>query len=313
MRRTIEGFTGTLIVFLLGLSFAIGGMIGGILGGGMVLWATAPDPVSQISTPTPTPTPLPTATPIVVATLENLSLTPTATAVVIPTPSTEDMVDAVLPSVVTVLNIKNTGERSSGSGIIIDEKGYIITNAHVVAQSQQLKVTFKNAESYTAQIVVFDTRQDLALLKIESSTPLVALKWGDSNQVRLGQPVIAIGSPLGDFPNSVTMGIVSGLGRALALGDDVVLYDLLQTDAAINKGNSGGPLINMNGEVVGINTFIIREDVGQSVAEGIGFAIPASAAKLISNNWLDSELAGETKLGVTPADATPIPAAAQSN
>ena len=310
MRRTVEGFTGTIIVFLLGLSFAIGGMIGGILGGGMVLWATAPDPVAQVAKPTQTP--LPTLTPIATATPKNISLTPTATKVVIPTPSTEDVVDAVLPSVVTVLNIKTSGERSSGSGIVVDENGYIITNAHVVDHSQQLNVTFRRGESISAQIVVFDTRQDLALLKVESATPLVALKWGDSNQVRLGQPVMAIGSPLGDFPNSVTMGIVSGLGRALAFGDDVVLYDLLQTDAAINKGNSGGPLINMNGEVVGINTFIIREDAGQSVAEGIGFAIPASAAKLLSNNWLDNQRANEIKSHATPADATPIPAAAQT-
>jgi len=307
VKRTIEGFTGTLIVFLLGLSFAIGGMIGGILGGGLVLWATAPDPIAQISTPTPTP--LPTITPHPSPTLDTAQLTPTATKVIIPTPSTEDVVDAVLPSVVTVLNIKNTRERTSGSGIIVDENGYIITNAHVVDQSKELIVTFRNGESKTAQIIVFDTRQDLALLKVESDFPLVALKWGDSNQVRLGQPVMAIGSPLGDFPNSVTMGIVSGLGRALALGDDVVLYDLLQTDAAINKGNSGGPLINMNGEVVGINTFIIREDVDQSVAEGIGFAIPASAAKLLSNNWLDNERAEETISRIAPADATPIPAA----
>jgi len=290
VRGSKERFTGYLIVFLLGLAFVIGGMVGGIFGGGLILWATTPQYVTERATPVPTPSP--TLAPSPTATTEP-RLTPTATRVLVPTPSVEDILDDVIPAVVTIINEQQTtrpqtspaGKRVVGSGIVIGADGYIVTNAHVVEFAQTLSVILSNGEELVARLVVSNQDQDLALLKVESNEPLVTARWGDSNRVRIGQPVLAIGSPLGDFPNSVTMGIVSGLNRALAL-NDVVLYGLVQTDAAINQGNSGGPLVNLKGEVIGINTFIIRTDHEQSVAEGIGFAIPASSAKMLSSTWI---------------------------
>lgn len=304
-----EGFTGTLIVILLGTAFAIGGLVGGIVGGGLALWAFAPrQPIVQ-EAPSPTASPTPpataTATPFIPPTA-------TPTPVVLATPSTEDMVEAVLPAVVTIANQKKSSAigsvRMVGSGVVVDASGYIVTNGHVVADADTLTVTLADGTLIPAKLVVFDATQDLALLKIDADKPLSTITWGDSNLVRLGQPVLALGSPLGDFPNSVTMGIVSGLNRALAY-DDAVLFGLIQTDAAINTGNSGGPLINMRGEVVGINTFIIRGEQGQNVAEGIGFAIPASAAKLLSTAWMADASPDNAPSAATPAGSIPLPAA----
>ncbi len=307
MRRK-DGFTGTLIIFLLGTSFAIGGLVGGVLGGGLVLWAVSPRQVVRVAPAPPqipTPIPTPTATAFIAP-------TPTPTAVIIATPSTEDVIDRVLPAVVTIVNQKiptaGGSPRITGSGIVVDVAGYVVTNAHVVADAQTLTVMLADGSVTGAKTVIVDENQDLALLKIEVTTPLTAVKWGDSNAVRLGQPVLALGSPLGDFPNSVTMGIVSGLQRTLEL-DGVRLYGLIQTDAAINQGNSGGPLVNLQGEVVGINTVIIRADDRQSVAEGIGFAIPASAAKLLSTAWMADIPPNAASTQLPPADTAPLPAA----
>ncbi len=314
MRRSTEGFTGTLIIILLGISFIIGGMIGGLLGGGLILWATVPQHAATHVTPTftATATPISTATPLPTATKRVI---PTATPVVVATPSVEDVVDAVLPAVVTVANQQQPTASGSvrivGSGVVVDAAGYVITNAHVANHAQTITVTLADGTTLDARIITLDTTQDLALLKIDSPVPLAAVSWGDSTAVRLGQPVLAIGSPLGDFPNSVTMGIVSGLNRALAY-DDVILYGLLQTDAAINQGNSGGPLVNLQGKVVGINTFIIRTDHEQSVAEGIGFAIPSSAVKLLSTAWMAHTPTAANAAENPPTDTSPLPAGQSS-
>ncbi len=284
---------GCFTVALLSVAFIIGGMAGGIVGGGVIWWAMSfnsdsPTPVAYL-TPTPTlrPTATPTATP---------APTATATQVIIPTPSVEDVVARALPSVVTVINIQaeygyfgaQNDKRVVGSGIVVDSRGYIVTNAHVVDAPQNLTVILSSGEEFPAELVVYEPEQDMAMLKIEADN-LRSAVWGNSEQVRLGQQVMAVGSALGDFPNSVTMGIVSGLNRALSL-DKVVVYGLIQTDAAINQGNSGGPLINLRGEVIGINTFIIREDHEQGVAQGIGFAIPASSVKMLSSAWINQDL-----------------------
>lgn len=291
MRIKKDKYTGYLMLLLLCISFIIGGMWGGIVGGGLVLWAFDSDKISAsqeaaipftptvLPSPSAFPTPFPTATPTPV-------MLPT------PTPSIEDAVEKVLPSVVTVINYQKDygyaqsadNKRIVGSGVIVDERGYIVTNAHVIADSDSLKVVLANGQEVSATMIVANTALDLALLAAKTDE-LVAGAWGDSSKVRLGQPVLAIGSALGDFPNSVTMGIVSGLNRALAL-DEYVVYGLIQTDAAINQGNSGGPLINLEGEIVGINTFIIREDHNQEVAQGIGFAIPASSIKAWLGPWV---------------------------
>lgn len=162
--------------------------------------------------------------------------------------------------------------RSLGSGFIISEDGYIVTNNHVVAKATEVKVVLKDGSEYKAKIVGTDPKTDIALLKIDpKGKKLQPVKLGDSDKLKIGEWVIAIGNPFG-LSYTVTAGIISAKGRVIGEGP----YDnFLQTDASINPGNSGGPLINMKGEVVGINTAIIAN------AQGIGFAIPINLAKVI--------------------------------
>ncbi len=168
---------------------------------------------------------------------------------------------------------------------MIDSRGYIVTNYHVVEEASELTVILTTGQALPAVLVASDKGQDLALLRVENGDMPTA-RWGDSQWVRPGEWVVAIGSALGDFPNSVTVGVVSGVNRALELDDGMVIEGLIQTDAAINKGNSGGPLVNLNGEIIGINTFIIREGRRSGVAEGIGFAIPSDLARDVAEAWI---------------------------
>ena len=160
-------------------------------------------------------------------------------------------------------------ERSLGSGFLIDKDGFIVTNNHVVENADEIKVRLKNGDDFEAIIVGRDPKTDLALIKIEHKEELPFLSLGDSEKLKVGQWVVAIGSPFG-LEQTVTAGIVSAKGRVIGSGP---YDDFIQTDASINPGNSGGPLLNLDGEVVGINTAII------SGGQGIGFAIPANLAK----------------------------------
>lgn len=170
-----------------------------------------------------------------------------------------------------------------GSGVIIDARGYIITNHHVIEGARQLYVILADGRQRPAQLVGSDYPfSDLALVKIEGDN-YPAARLGDSDAVQPGEWVIAIGSALGDLRNSVTIGVVSGLGRSLQTRD-VVLDDLIQTDASINRGNSGGPLVNLDGDVIGINTAIIRG--GTEQAEGIGFAIPSNTVRYVADQLI---------------------------
>jgi serine protease Do len=161
---------------------------------------------------------------------------------------------------------------SLGSGFIIDPAGFIVTNNHVIADADEVKVRLQDDREYKATIVGRDTKTDLALLKVEAPGPLPYLVWGDSDKTRIGDWVIAIGNPFG-LGGSVTAGIVSARQRDIRSGP---YDDFLQTDAAINRGNSGGPMFNMDGEVVGINTAIISPSGGSI---GIGFAVPSAIAQ----------------------------------
>jgi len=160
-------------------------------------------------------------------------------------------------------------ERSLGSGFIIDQEGFIVTNNHVVENADKIKVILKNGDEYDAEIVGRDANTDISLIKIKAKNSLPVVKIGDSEAIQVGQWVVAIGSPFG-FEQTVTAGIVSAKGRVIGSGP---YDDFIQTDASINPGNSGGPLINMSAEVVGINTAIIAS------GQGIGFAIPINMAK----------------------------------
>ena len=190
---------------------------------------------------------------------------------------------------------KEFKQRSLGSGFIIDRKGYIVTNNHVVENADQIKVKLANEKEFDAKIVGRDPKTDLALIKIAASSDLVPLKIGDSDALKVGTWVVAIGSPFG-LEQTVTAGIVSAKGRILGSGP---YDDFIQTDASINPGNSGGPLINMKGEVVGINTAIIAS------GQGIGFAIPINLADGIIAQLKTSGEVTRGWLGVGIQDMTP--------
>lgn len=186
----------------------------------------------------------------------------------------------------------------SGSGFIITQDGYIVTNNHVVEDAQQLYVILSDGTELPANIISTDIYADLAVVKVEGQMPGVAV-LGDSENLKPGESVIAIGSPLGDFRNSVTVGVISATGRMLNTGRGYEMENLIQTDAAINSGNSGGPLVNLAGEVVGVNTLVVRGD-GQSsaIAEGLGFAIPSNTARLISEQIIQKGYFARPYLGV---------------
>lgn len=224
------------------------------------------------------------------------------------------VVEQVNPAVVTVVNRLDprqsgfSGE-ARGSGVVIDEDGRIVTNYHVIEGAVEggLQVIFIDGAIEPAQLIGADPDNDLAVLKVEGGVTAVAT-LADSSKVRVGETVIAIGSALGDFTNTVTVGVVSGTNRDL-VGGDVRLGDLIQTDAAINHGNSGGPLLNLSGEVIGINTAVVRDAGngagGGDVAEGLGFAIPANRVKTVAGRIIQQEGKPRPFLGVASEPVTP--------
>ena len=182
-----------------------------------------------------------------------------------------------------------------GSGVIIDgQRGYILTNAHVVSKSGEITVVLKDKREFEASIVGADPDSDLSVLQISSKEPLPAITMGDSTDIMPGETVIAIGNPFG-FSNTVTTGVVSALNRSVKT-EDRVYRDFIQTDASINPGNSGGPLLNINGELIGINTAIYAK------AQGIGFAIPINRAKRIVSDLIKYGEVVPAWFGITMQD-----------
>jgi serine protease Do len=171
-------------------------------------------------------------------------------------------------------------QRSLGSGFVVDKEGHILTNRHVVEEADQISVTLSNGKRYDAKLVGKDARTDIALLKVEAREPLTVLELGNSDDLEVGEWVMAIGNPFGLGGNSVTVGVVSFKGRDLTLGVRQTSVDMIQTDAAINPGNSGGPLLNTRGQVIGINTMIITNGAAAQSA-GVGFSVPINVAKEI--------------------------------
>jgi serine protease Do len=186
-------------------------------------------------------------------------------------------------------------QRGLGSGFIISEDGYVVTNNHVVDKAQDIQVILEGGEKYEAKIVGKDPKTDLALLKIEPKGKLQAVKFGDSDKLWIGDWVIAIGNPFG-LGHTVTAGIVSAKGRVLGMGN---YDDFIQTDAPINPGNSGGPLFNLDGEVVGVNTAIVAG------GQGIGFAIPINMVKYVVEQIKDKGKVVRGWLGVLAQQVTP--------
>lgn len=171
---------------------------------------------------------------------------------------------------------------SVGSGFVIHPDGYIITNAHVIARSTDRTVTFADGREFDAQVVATDREHDIAMLRLEAGQSLPTLRLGRSDDLMVGETVIAIGNPFG-YQNTVTTGVISAVGRDLEISRDTVLRGLIQTDASINPGNSGGPLLNVFGELIGVNT-AIRSD-----AQNIGFAIPVDQLRALIPDLLDIE------------------------
>lgn len=168
-----------------------------------------------------------------------------------------------------------------GSGVIIDGRGYILTNYHVVDKVQGIQVQLLDGTAYPARVLQYDPIMDLALIKVEPQSPLPAITMGTSSDLMVGEPVIAIGNAFG-YENTVSTGIISALHRDVTLSDDQVYRNLIQTSAAINPGNSGGPLINIEGDLIGINVAV------RAGAQGIGFALPMDEVKRVAAEMLST-------------------------
>jgi S1-C subfamily serine protease len=201
---------------------------------------------------------------------------------------------------------------SAGSGVVIDRHGYILTNYHVVADAQNLTVTFANATTVPATVVGTDPANDIAVIKVNAKVPAVA-QFGDSSKLEVGESVIAIGNALGNLQNTVTEGIISGLNRTLPDSSQTTgqqsMQNMIQTDAAINHGNSGGPLVDLSGHVIGINTAVVRSTGNNGIlsstdqAEGLGFAIPSNTAQSVADRLIFHT--PTPTLGVVPLPVSP--------
>lgn len=225
----------------------------------------------------------------------------------------------VAPSVVNVSSIameldfffNPVPKQGSGSGIIIDDRGYILTNHHVIMEAQSVQVTLSDRSTYPAKFVGSDPDSDLAVIKIDApKSKLKPICLGDSDKLRVGQKVLAIGNPFG-LEETLTTGVISSIGRSIRAPSGLLIEDMIQTDASINPGNSGGPLLNSDGELIGINSAIFTPSGG---SVGIGFAIPANTAKkvfpqLIAKGYVDYPWLGASLQTLRPslAEALRLP------
>jgi S1-C subfamily serine protease len=232
-----------------------------------------------------------------------------------PSPSLKtpvEVVEQVGPAVVTVLNEQTVGgvgeqpqSAGSGTGFIIDTDGHIVTNFHVVKDGEKFQVIYWDGTTVDAELIGSDEVSDLAVVKVSGEVPGV-VTLGDSSALKVGQTVLAIGSPLGAFTNTVTEGIVSALGRNLP---DSNYTNLIQHDAAINPGNSGGPLFDLEGQVVGVNTLGINQTPNGDIAQGLFFAIPSNTVTKITTQLIQDGKVTYPYFGVQTANVTPVIAA----
>jgi S1-C subfamily serine protease len=189
-------------------------------------------------------------------------------------------------------------QQALGSGFVLDKSGHIVTNFHVVQGAEEIEVSFTNRDSVEARLVGSDASTDLAVLKVDvDARALRPLRLGDSDQVRIGDSVVAIGNPLG-LERSATAGIVSALHRPLTAPNDFTIDDVIQTDAAINSGNSGGPLIAATGRVIGVNTAIATGNTGARGNIGIGFAVPVNTVRDVASQLIARGRVEHAFLGV---------------
>ncbi len=193
-------------------------------------------------------------------------------------------------------------EGGSGSGSIIDERGYVVTNVHVISQANKISISLADGTSYPGTVVGQDIESDIAVLKFTppENVKLKTIDFGNSDTLKVGQKVIAIGNPFA-LERTMTTGIVSGLGRPIQESKNVIIRNMIQTDAAINPGNSGGPLLDTKGKMIGINTMIISNS-GSSA--GVGFAVPVSTARRVVNDLLRYGKVRRGTLQITPVQMT---------
>jgi S1-C subfamily serine protease len=193
-------------------------------------------------------------------------------------------------------------QEAQGSGFVYDEDGHIVTNQHVVDGARSISVRFWNGATYTASLVGTDPSTDLAVIRVDAPASLLEpLRLGDSSNVEIGDPVVAIGSPFG-LEGTITSGIVSALHRQMTAPNNFTINDSIQTDAAINHGNSGGPLLDARGRVIGVNAQIESDSGG---SDGVGFAIPSNTARSIVSQLVESGEVAHAYLGI---EMVPIPA-----
>ncbi|HEV8671072.1 MAG TPA: trypsin-like peptidase domain-containing protein [Candidatus Limnocylindria bacterium] len=268
----------------------VGVILGGVAGGATATVLDGRTPTELV--PTPVPTALASTAPVTV---------PAGADPIV------DVAKEMLPSVVTVVNRLPSGQQqSSGSGFVVDAKGYVVTNNHVVENVRgggagaSFDVIFSDNRTQKATLVGRDPDTDIAVLQIPSTSGLKIAQLANSDDVPVGATVVAIGSPLGEFQNTVTTGVVSGKGRRLQESANVFLDDLIQTDAAINPGNSGGPLIwAAVRQVVGMNTLI----ADPATAQGIGFAISSNTIRTVSDELIKN---GRIERGFIGIQYTPL-------
>lgn len=307
------------LVLVVGLIGLLAGGVGGALLGGVAaltiergyeppligaLIPTLTPTVTATATPLPTatatltPTPLPTETPI-----------PTATAT--PPPTMEDVIARVGPSVVTIA-VYEAGEEEPigfGSGVALLEPGVIVTNHHVVEEGERITIIRDDGSEVEATRAGGDAFTDVAVLRVDAANAPPPLSLATAETLRVGETVFAIGSALGDFRNSVTSGIISGLDRQVPVLSAGFAYEgLIQTDAAINRGNSGGPLLDAEGNVIGINTLIVRGTSVTGGVEGLGFAIPAQLVEQTARALLADGAIARPFFGVEHSDISRIEA-----
>ncbi len=237
------------------------------------------------------------------------------------TMTTVELVEQVNPAVVTVYNLttleNELGQeqvipQGTGTGFIIDEEGHIVTNWHVVTGGEEFAVALADGTTVEAELIGIDPRDDLAVVKIDPESVSATVPLGDSDALQPGQPVVAIGSPLGSFTNTVTAGIVSGLDRdgfGGQRGANCQNYaNLIQHDAAINPGNSGGPLFNAQGEVIGVNTLGLPQ-AGGSIVQGLFFAVPSNLVADVAQQLIETGTISAPFLGISQREVDPGSAA----
>lgn len=318
--RNSGGRIALLVIVVAAVFLIIGMLLAGLIQSASQPYAPLPEYTPSGTnapkvTPQPSPTPSPTERPMV----DLDGMAPFLPAQGNPIP---DIVDAVAPSVVGILNY-GAGDteqdpesllQGMGSGFIISSEGYILTNAHVVEKAKKLAVTLSDGEEIEAELVGIDAISDVAVVKVERAG-IRPLKLGDSANIRVGDYVVAVGNPLGrGLEGTVTMGIISSRARSITIGDHTNTY--IQTDAAINVGNSGGPLLNMSGEVIGINTAKTinagYDEYGMAItAEGLGFALPINDVRKIAEQLITKGVVQRAALGVHIATPTQEELAAQ--